>query len=83
MSKKKFNDKVELFQELKEHLEELYNQLEAAEVDYNHLEHQDYVNLVTNPFQDLLECVGIYTTNLDNGIYNNNSEEDLDEELED
>lgn len=83
MSKKKFNDKVELFQELKEHLEELYNQLESAEVGYNHLEHQDYVNLVTSPFQDLLESVELFTTNLDNGIYEGNSQEDLDEELED
>ena len=83
MSKKKFNDKLELFQELKEHLEELYHQLESAEVNYNHLEHQDYVNLIINPFEDLLESVEVFTTNLDNGIYEGNSEEDLNEELED
>lgn len=85
MSKKKHYDtKVELFQELKEHLEDLYNQIEAAEVRYTHLEHQDYISLVVNPFNELLENVELFTTNLDNGIYDSSGiGDDLEENYED
>lgn len=69
MSRKKYDNKVELFQELKEHLEQLYNQVESAEVSFSHSEHQDYINLVTKPLEDLMDSVDLFTTNLDNGIY--------------
>lgn len=82
MSRKKYNDKVELFQELKEHLEQLYNQIESAEVSFSHTEHQDYVNLIIKPFEDLLDNVDVFVTNLDNGIYDT-PEEDFGEEFED
>lgn len=81
MSRKKHDNKVELFQELKEHLEQLYNQIESAEVALNHSEHQDYISLVLKPLEDLMENVDLYTTNLDNGIYDT-SEEDFEEEFE-
>jgi hypothetical protein len=80
MSRKKYTDKAELFLELKEHLEEMYNQVESAEVRFNHLEHQDYVAMVVNPFTDLIELVGIFATNLDNGIYDSDSGEEVDGE---
>lgn len=82
MSKKKHDNKVELFQELKEHLEQLYNQIESAEVSFNHSEHQDYINLIIKPMEELMDNVDVYTTNLDNGIYDV-SEEDFGEEFED
>lgn len=82
MSKKKYTEKSELFLELKEHLEELFNQVESAEIRFNHLEHQDYVNLVTNPLSELLENVELFATNLDNGIYDSTVDEE-EGELED
>lgn len=82
MSKKKYTEKSELFLELKEHLEELFNQVESAEIRFNHLEHQDYVNLVANPLSELLENVELFATNLDNGIYDSTVDEE-EGELED
>jgi hypothetical protein len=75
MSKKKYTEKSELFSELKEHLEDLFNQVESAEVRFNHLEHQDYVSLVITPLSELLENVELFVTNLDNGIYDSNVDE--------
>lgn len=69
MSKKKHDNKVELFQELKEHLEQLYNQIESAEVSYSSSEQQDYLNLILRPMEELMDNVDMFTTNLDNGIY--------------
>ena len=69
MSKKKYTSKVELLQDIKEHLEEVLNELESGDVGWNHLEHQDYIDLLYNPFQELLENVDIFTTNVDNGDY--------------
>jgi hypothetical protein len=82
MSRKKHDNKVELFQEMKEHLEQLYNQIESAEVSFNHSEHQDYINLIIKPMEELMDNVDVYTTNLDNGIYDV-SEEDFGEGFED
>lgn len=81
MSKKKYDNKVELFQELKEHLEQLYSQLESAEVSFSQSEHQDYINLVIRPMEDLMDNVDVFATNLDNGIYDA-PEEDFEEEFE-
>jgi len=69
MSRKKHDNKVELFQELKESLEQLYNQIESAEVSFSHSEHQDYINLILKPMEDLMDNVDVFTTNVDNGIY--------------
>lgn len=82
MSRKKYDNKVELFQELKEHLEQLYNQIESAEVSYSTSEQQDYLNLVLRPFEELMDNVDLFTTNLDNGVYET-PEEDYDESFED
>jgi hypothetical protein len=83
MSKKKFNDKAELFQELKERLEELFTQVESAEIHFNHLEHQDYMSMVVKPFGDLLEDVEVFATNLENGIYDSDRDGDVGEGYED
>lgn len=80
MSKKKYTEKSELFLELKEHLEDLFNQVESAEIRFNHLEHQDYVNLVITPLSELLENVELFATNLDNGIYDSNVDEETEGE---
>ncbi len=80
MSKKKYTEKSELFSELKEHLEDLFNQVESAEVRFNHLEHQDYISMVVNPLSELLESVEHFATNLDNGIYDSNMDEEMKEE---
>jgi len=82
MSRKKHDNKVELFQELKEHLEQLYNQIESVEVSYSSSEHQDYLNLIIKPFEILMDNVDLFTTNVDNGIYDT-PEGDYDESFED
>ena len=69
MSRKKHTSKVELLQEVKEKLEEVFNQLESADIGWNHLEHADYVDLVFKPFEELLTNVDIFTANVDNGDY--------------
>jgi len=83
MSKKKYSGqfaKVQLYQEVKESLEQIYNQLEGAEVGYSELEHTDYVNLVIKPFEELLASIDLFQTNIDNDIYTIESEDEFDNE---
>jgi hypothetical protein len=69
MSRKKHTSKVELLQEVKEKLEEVFSLLEVADIGWNHLEHTDYVDLVSSPFEELLTNLDIFTANVDNGDY--------------
>lgn len=78
MARKKFDNKVELFEELKIQLEEMYQQVEAADISLNHLEHDDYTSLIATPFEELLENLEIFVTNLDNGDYELGPDEDDD-----
>jgi len=69
MSRKKHTNKVELLQEAKEKLEEVFSLLEVADIGWNHLEHADYVDLISSPFEELLTNLDIFTANVDNGDY--------------
>lgn len=78
MSRKKYT-KTDLYQELKESLEQIYEHLESAEVHYNSLEHQDYLNLVVKPLEELMDNVEVFEQNISSGIY---EPEDLAEDFE-
>lgn len=81
MSRKKYSgqaSKVQLYQEVKDNLEQIFNHLESAEISYNELEHNDYINLVIRPFSELLENIDVFQTNIDNDIYNVESDEEFD-----
>ena len=84
MSRKKYTDqnsKVLLYEELKEKLEEMFNQLESAEIRYNDAEHADYINLVVRPFEDLIDTIDIFATNISNDVYTvDNNFEDYNED---
>lgn len=72
MSRKKYSEqssKAELFEELKEKLDELFHGVESAEVSFNDAEHADYVNLVVRPFESLIENVELFAINLSNDVY--------------
>lgn len=81
MSRKKFDNKVELLQELYARLEELRSNLDIdlSGIEFNRLEEKDYANMVETPFNELLLSVETFMTNVDNGIYEEEIEEEFDE----
>lgn len=81
MSRKKFDNKVELLQELYARLEELRSNLDIdlSGIEFNRLEEKDYANMVEIPFNELLLSVETFMTNVDNGIYDEGLEKEFDE----
>lgn len=81
MSRKKFDNKVELLQELYARLEELRSNLDIdlSGIEFNRLEEKDYASMVETPFNELLLSVETFMTNVDNGIYEEEIEEEFDE----
>lgn len=81
MSRKKFDNKVELLQELYARLEELRSNLDIdlSGIEFNRLEEKDYANMVEIPFNELLLSVETFMTNVDNGIYEEEVQEEFDE----
>lgn len=81
MSRKKFDNKVELIQVLHERLEELRTNLDIdlTGVEFNRLEEKDYSSMVETPFNELLLSVETFLINVDNGVY----DEEVDTEFED
>jgi len=80
MSRKKHSSqssKAELYEELQERLEELFRELESAEVHYSDTEHADYIDLVVRPFEDLISNVEVFATNISNDVYT------IEDDLED
>lgn len=84
MSRKKFDNKVELLQELYARLEELRSNLDIdlSGIEFNRLEEKDYANMVEIPFNELLLSVETFMTNVDNGIYEEEIQEEFDESEE-
>lgn len=80
MSRKKFTDKEELIQQLKEQLEDLRDQLDmqVAEIQFNTVEDADFVDQIEKPYNALMEGVETFLTNLSNGFYD--QEESFDED---
>lgn len=76
MSRKKFNNKVELFEELFENLQELKDQLDMVinEINLNHKEESDYLSIVATPYENLLTDLQAFVTDLDNGVYEEESD---------
>jgi hypothetical protein len=81
MSRKKYDSKVELLQELFNHLEELRTNLDIdlAGIEFSRLEEKDYTNMVELPFNELLISVETFLTNVDNGIYDEELEKEFDD----
>lgn len=71
MSRKKYNGKLELFQELYENLEELREQLDMAlgEIDMTGREQEDFQSLVLAPYDALLSDLETFNTDMNNGVY--------------
>lgn len=84
MSRKKFDSKLELLQELYARLEELRSNLDIdlTGIEFTRLEEKDYTDMVESPFNDLLNSVETFLINVDNGIYDEGLEKEF-EELED
>lgn len=83
MSRKKHSSKVELLQELHATLEELRTNLDMdlTGIEFSRLEEVDYSNMVETPFNELLLSVETFLTNVDNGIYDDDSEKEFDEDF--
>lgn len=81
MSRKKFDSKLELLQELYARLEELRSNLDIdlTGIEFSRLEEKDYTALVESPFNELLLSVETFLTNVDNGVYDDDLEEEFDE----
>jgi|688.fasta_scaffold1609992_2 hypothetical protein len=81
MSRKKYDSKVELLQELFNHLEELRTNLDIdlAGIEFSRLEEKDYTDMVELPFNELLISVETFLTNVDNGIYDEELEKEFDD----
>jgi hypothetical protein len=71
MSRKKYNAKLELLQELYESLEEIREQLDMAlgEVEMSFLEEKDFTTLFLNPYDTLLSDLQTFVTDTSNGVY--------------
>jgi len=82
MSRKKYDDKVEVLQELVNRLEELRSLLEVdmAQVEFNRLEEPEYHSMVIGPFDDLIASAGLFLTCVENGSYDDDG---LQEDFED
>jgi hypothetical protein len=81
MSRKKFDNKVELLQELYARLEELRGNLDMdlTGIEFARLEEKDYSVMVEGPFNELLVSVETFLTNVNNGIYEEDIQEEFDE----
>ncbi len=81
MSRKKFDNKVELLQELYARLEELRGNLDMdlTGIEFARLEEKDYGVMVEGPFNELLVSVETFLTNVNNGIYEEDIQEEFDE----
>lgn len=81
MSRKKFDSKLELLQELYARLEELRSNLDIdlTGIEFTRLEEKDYTNMVESPFNELLNSVETFLINVDNGIYDEELEKEFDE----
>ena len=82
MSRKKHSSKIELLQELYGRLEDLRTNLDIdlTGVEFSRLEEADYGNMVEIPFNELLLSVETFLTNVDNGIYDDNTEKEFEGE---
>jgi hypothetical protein len=71
MSRKKYNGKLDLLEELYESLEEIREQLDMAlgEVEMSTLEGKDFQALVLNPYDALLSDLQTFVTDTSNGVY--------------
>jgi len=83
MSRKKFDSKLELLQELYARLEELRSNLDIdlTGIEFTRLEEKDYQLMVEQPYNELLLSVETYLINVDNGIYDEDAEKDFDESV--
>ncbi len=81
MSRKKFDSKLELLQELYAKLEELRGNLDIdlTGIEFSRLEEKDYINMVETPFNELLVSVETFLINVDNGIYDDDVEREFDD----
>ena len=81
MSRKKFDSKLELLQELYARLEELRSNLDIdlTGIEFTRLEEKDYSSMVESPFNELLTSVETFLINVDNGIYDEGLEKEFDE----
>jgi hypothetical protein len=77
MSRKKYDSKVELLQELYNRLEDVRSNLDTdlIGIEFNRLEEESYRSMVETPYNELLVSVEAFLTNIDNGIYDNAEEE--------
>ena len=82
MSRKKHSSKVELLQEFVAVLEELRTNLDMdlTGIEFSRLEESDYVNMIETPFNELMISAETFLTNLDNGIYDDDSEKEFEDE---
>lgn len=71
MSRRKFESKLELMQDLVANLEEIRSNLDSdiARLEFGRLESMDFIRMVDEPLGDLLISVETFVTNLDNGVY--------------
>ena len=81
MSRKKFDSKLELLQELYARLEELRSNLDIdlTGIEFTRLEEKDYTSMVEAPFNELLISAETFLINVDNGIYDEGLEKEFDE----
>ena len=84
MSRKKFDNKLELLQELYARLEEFRSNLDIdlVGIEFTRLEERDYQLMVEQPFNELLLSVETFLINVDNGIYDEDAEKEFDESEE-
>lgn len=77
MSRKKYDSKVELLQELYNRLEDVRSNLDTdlIGIEFNRLEEESYRAMVETPYNELLVSVETFLTNIDNGIYDDAEEE--------
>jgi len=77
MSRKKYDSKVELLQELYNRLEDVRSNLDTdlIGIEFNRLEEESYRSMVETPYNELLVSVEAFLTNIDNGIYDDAEEE--------
>jgi hypothetical protein len=71
MSRKKYNGKLELFQDLYDNLGDLREQLDMAleEINMTHLEEKDFRAVVLNSYDALLLNLETFVTDVNNGTY--------------
>ena len=84
MTRKKFDSKLELLQELYARLEELRSNLDIdlTGIEFTRLEEKDYTNMVETPYNELLLSVETFLINVDNGIYDDDLEKEFDDSVD-